>query len=60
MKLFDPFAGIKLATGHPLFHISFYLGSWMVEVFWDPSLWYSGTVEEYETNVANTETSQSM
>ena len=47
MKLFDPFAGIKLATGHALFHFAFFVGSFMVEVFGDPSLWYAGTLEEF-------------
>ena len=48
MKLFDPFAGIKLGNGHPLFHGAFFIGSFMVEVFSDPALWYAGTLEEYE------------
>ena len=39
MKLLDPFAGVKLATGHPLFHISFFIGSFIVEVYSDPSNW---------------------
>ena len=60
MKLFDPFAGIKLATGHFLFHISFFIGSFMVDYYSDPSLWYAGTVEEFEEMVANKESTQSM
>ena len=39
MKLLDPFAGIKLATGHPLFHFAFFIGSFAVEVYSDPSNW---------------------
>ena len=48
MKLFDPFAGIKLATGHPLFHGALWIGSFMVEVWGDHEMWFSGTAEEYE------------
>lgn len=39
MKLLDPFAGIKLATGHPLFHFAFFVGSFAVGVYSDPSNW---------------------
>lgn len=29
MKLIDPMAGIKLASGHPLFHIAQFVASWI-------------------------------
>ena len=29
MKLLDPMAGIKLASGHPLFHIAQFVASWI-------------------------------
>ena len=44
MKLFDPFAGIKLATGHSLFHFALFFGSFMVTYFKDPDFWYGGTI----------------
>ena len=30
MKLLDPFAGYRLASGHPYFHIALFAGSWCV------------------------------
>jgi len=30
MKLLDPFAGIKLAIGHPLMHIALFCASWIL------------------------------
>ena len=39
MRLLDPFAGIKLATGHMLFHFSFYIGSFVVDYYHDPANW---------------------
>ena len=48
MKLLDPFAGYKLANGHPLFHAAFFAGSFMVNVYSDPDKWYMGTVEEFD------------
>ena len=33
MKLLDPFAGYRLASGHPLFHVALFVGSFMVAVF---------------------------
>ena len=32
MKLLDPFAGYRLASGHPFFHIALFIGSFMVGV----------------------------
>ena len=29
MKLLDPMAGMKLASGHPLFHIAQFIASWI-------------------------------
>ena len=28
MKVLDPMAGVRLASGHPLFHFSLFIGSW--------------------------------
>ena len=39
MRLLDPFAGIKLATGHPLFHGAFFVGSYVVNFYYDPENW---------------------
>ena len=30
MKVLDPFSGYRLASGHPIFHISLFIGSFMV------------------------------
>ena len=39
MKLLDPFAGYRLASGHPIFHIALFIGSFMISAFgedgWD-------------------------
>ena len=35
MKLLDPFAGYRLASGHPVFHLAFFAGSWTVNYFED-------------------------
>ena len=32
MKLLDPFAGYRLASGHPFFHIALFTASWFVEL----------------------------
>ena len=32
MKLLDPFAGYRLASGHPFFHIALFAGSFMMNV----------------------------
>lgn len=32
MKLLDPFAGYRLACGHPFFHIALFTGSWFVGI----------------------------
>lgn len=41
MKLLDPFAGYRLASGHPFFHIALFAGSYCVQAFgsdlWDSS-----------------------
>ena len=58
MKLFDPFAGIKLATGHFLFHISFFIGSFIVNLYSDPKIWYAGDLDKFEEDVASSETTQ--
>ena len=29
MKVLEPWAGIRLASGHPLFHLAFFIASWM-------------------------------
>ena len=28
MKVLDPMAGVRLASGHPFFHIALFIGSW--------------------------------
>ena len=33
MKLLDPFAGYRLASGHPFLHVALFVGSWMVPLF---------------------------
>ena len=33
MKLLDPFAGYRLASGHPVFHLAYFAGSWVVTYF---------------------------
>ena len=35
MKLIDPFAGYRLACGHPYFHISLFSCSWLIQFFSD-------------------------
>ena len=60
MKLFDPFAGIKLANGHALFHLAFFIGSFVVNVFQNPKLWYAGTEEEFDIWAKNTDRYNSM
>ena len=35
MKLLDPFAGYRLASGHPFFHIALFAGSFMINVSGD-------------------------
>ena len=35
MKLLDPFAGYRLASGHPFFHIALFAGSFMINVAGD-------------------------
>ena len=31
MKILEPFSGYKLASGHPLFHLALFVGSWFVD-----------------------------
>ena len=31
MKVLDPFAGYRLASGHPIFHASLFAASWIAE-----------------------------
>lgn len=33
MKVLDPFAGLRLASGHPIFHISLFVGSYAAEYY---------------------------
>lgn len=33
MKILDPFAGYRLASGHPIFHISLFIGSYAAEMY---------------------------
>lgn len=39
MKVLDPFAGYRLASGHPIFHFSLFVGSWV-----PPTYYPSGAV----------------
>ena len=40
MKLLDPFAGYRLAQGHPIFHLAFFCGSWIVTYYKDEEQFY--------------------
>ena len=33
MKNLDPFAGYRLASGHPIFHLSLFLSSFIAESY---------------------------
>lgn len=33
MKVLDPFAGYRLASGHPIFHLSLFIGSWIAPLY---------------------------
>lgn len=33
MKVLDPFAGYRLASGHPIFHASLFGASWIAEMY---------------------------
>ncbi len=35
MKLLDPFAGYRLACGHPYFHFSLFTCSWLIQILSD-------------------------
>ena len=35
MKLLDPFAGYRLASGHPFFHAALFITSWFVSLIGD-------------------------
>jgi len=45
MKLLDPFAGYRLASGHPFFHIALFTGSWMIIPFGDKAASFDSTKE---------------
>lgn len=32
MKILEPFAGYRLASGHPVFHLAFFTGSWTISL----------------------------
>lgn len=46
MKVLDPWAGYRLASGHPIFHFSLFLGSFIPPAYYnlDPQL-----LPDYET-----------
>ena len=44
MKLLDPFAGYRLASGHPFFHVALFIGSFLVSS--DTSLDESSRVDD--------------
>lgn len=33
MKVLDPFAGYRLASGHPMFHMSLFAGSYITDLY---------------------------
>ena len=33
MKVLDPFSGYRLASGHPMFHISLFAGSYITDLY---------------------------
>lgn len=39
MKILDPFAGYRLASGHPIFHISLFVGSFSAEIYAKREAW---------------------
>ena len=46
MKLLDPFAGLRLASGHPIFHIALFVGSFMINVFGEDNFRAPKTVQD--------------
>ena len=46
MKLLDPFAGYRLASGHPFFHAALFLCSWFVTKIGDADNLSSSTIKE--------------
>ena len=46
MKLLDPFAGYRLASGHPFFHIALFAGSWAKDYFGDSDFHSSGEIAD--------------
>lgn len=46
MKLLDPFAGYRLASGHSLFHISLFIGSYLVPLFGEEGFDSDGQISE--------------
>ena len=45
MKVLDPFSGYRLASGHPIFHLSLFAGSYVTDFYAKPGtdiLDYSG------------------
>ena len=46
MRLLDPFAGVKMATGHMLFHFSFFIGSYIVEFYDGVENWCTHDCED--------------
>ena len=45
MKLLDPFAGYRLASGHEFFHIALFTGSFWVMNFGDSITYNSATIK---------------
>ena len=48
MKLLDPFAGYRLASGHPFFHIALFCGSFMIGPFGDSNNNFESTSEIHQ------------
>ena len=46
MKLLDPFAGYRLACGHPFFHIALFTGSFLVDLVGEKGFLSSHVITE--------------
>lgn len=46
MKLLDPFAGYRLACGHPFFHIALFTGSWFVDIVGEKNFTSTSAIAE--------------
>ena len=51
MKLLDPFAGYRLACGHPYFHFSLFTCSWVIQLLSEEDKDTSSAEIEYAFNL---------